>query len=91
MLAFKNGELQITNEEALGRWLSNPQPKHFNVLDFQNEYVQRSIEKFPEKDPLLVYNYLRMFYWTSCNTLEDFVKEIENRLKQIDDIEELFG
>lgn len=82
----ENGILQV----VLNNWLNSPRPKHMNKLNYYNFYVQQVIEKFPDKDPILVYNKCRMYYWWNCKTLESFEQDIKERLNSLEDINDLF-
>jgi hypothetical protein len=58
-------------------------------LNYENEYVQQTIKRFYKIEPLKIYNYIRMFYWTKCTNILDFNEKIKNKLDVIENIEEL--
>jgi hypothetical protein len=90
MLAYdKNGVLQITDPEAFDKWCNPQRQKHMSRLDYYNPYVQQAIEKFPNEDPILVYNQIRLFYWFNCDTFEAFEKIIVAKLEVITNIRDL--
>jgi hypothetical protein len=68
----------------------NNEPLHMNSLDYYNPWVQKVIEKFNDKDPILVYNRCRIYFWFKCRSLEDFEKDIKDKLNTLNDINNLF-
>lgn len=90
MIKFnQDGKLEITDENKFDSWLNSPKLKHKNTLDYQDKYVQRAIEKFHNIDAFKVYNFLRMYYWQNCDTYDDFENEINEMIKNSNNICEL--
>jgi histone deacetylase complex regulatory component SIN3 len=87
----ENGQLKVIDKVAFRDWLNKPELKHNSKLNYENECVQMVIKKFTNVDPLKLYNYLRMFYWTKCTNIIQFEKIIKNKLDEINNIEELFN
>ena len=69
--------------------MTEPKFIHTNKLDYKNKCVQQVLEKFSNIESLKLYNYLRMFYWTSCENLIDFENQIKEKLDRIQSIDEL--
>jgi hypothetical protein len=90
MLTFNNNvQLEITDKIKFNN-CSNTEPLHLQKLDYYNGCVQQVIEKFNDKDPILVYNKCRVYYWFFCNNIEEFEKNIKDKLNRMNNINDLF-
>lgn len=82
MLKYVDQKIIITDEDGLVEKLSFT-VKHFNKLNIDNNIILIIVNKFKENYRYsYIINKLRIFYWTRCNTIEEFNSILETRLKQ---------
>lgn len=89
MLCYNNEQLTIRDEIGFSNWSKPPRLKHMDKLNYENEHVQQTIKRFFNTDPFKIYNYIRMFYWSKCNNINEFNEKIKIKLGGIENIEEL--
>jgi hypothetical protein len=89
LLSYTKERLEATNEEKFNSWL-NYDIKHYNSLDMQNPVVKKVFDKFQDKDTFTLYSYLRIYYWTRFDTLEEFENDMNEKLNSLNNIRDLF-
>ena len=89
MLNCVEGKLEITDQEQFNSWL-NYDIKHYNPLDMKNSVVQKVFNKFQDEDTFKLYSWLRMYYWTRFDTLEEFENDINEKINNLNSIQDLF-